>query len=1003
MMRRSIIGVAALTAVLVAFWGGPAHGILTPALLASQQPSPAAPAADGISPTALAQIQALFREKGLRTGGQLKIDSRLLVEMKRSYGEPIAQGLPVATGLPLTADQRLVLDVRANVTDALLDTLSGVAAEVVESDPSARHIRVVTDLWWLEAIASLPEVEFIQPRQEAATTRVGSAGWRGNASGAAPQPRRRLNREALVTAVRNALDAQGAIASGTGQGSRTSEGDATHRADSARATYGVTGSGVKIGVLSDGVAHLSSSQASGDLGAVTVLSGQTGTGDEGTAMLEIVHDLAPGAQLYFATAFTSITSFAQNIRNLRAAGCDIIVDDVYYYTESPFQDGQAASVLSTTNGGVVIQAVKDVTASGALYFSSAGNSGNLDAFTSGTWEGDFVDGGSTTLETGCPVPGCRVHSFGVQLYDSLTSYSGYITLFWSDPLGGSANDYDLIVLDSAGSSLIGYSTNLQNGSQDPFEWVPPVPPGSRVYIVRYAGSGRYLHLNSNGGVLAIATAGVTRGHAATSAPNSFGVAATPAVGPYPAPFNTGNVVEYFSSDGPRRVFFAADGAPFTPGNLSATGGVVLNKPDLTAADGVSVTGVGGFPSPFYGTSAAAPHAAAIAALIKSAFPSLSPAQIRTALLGTTIDVQSGGWDRDSGSGIVMADSALLGASASAAALTVSATQVPPGSPVTVTLTNGTGVALDWVALAGHTAPDTNYLQYRYVGAGVTTTTWTVTMPATLGVYEFRLFANDGYTRLATSPTVTVANINPVPTIGGLSPSGVAAGSAAFTLHVTGSGFVSGVSTVQWDGSPLTLTSGSVTQLNATVMAAQVVSQGTHTVRVVNPAPGGGVSNGSTFTVTAPPPVPIITTISPSSVAILGPAFALTVNGTGFAANSVVRIGDADRATTYVSSTQLTATILASDLTAVRTATITVFTPAPGGGSSNGALLGITGPALGVSASLVPPGAPVTVTLTNGVGGAKDWLALANSAAPDTSYLQYRYVGAGLTTATWTVT
>src|SRR5205814_4420180 len=138
---------------------------------------------------------------------------------------------------------------------------------------------------------------------------------------------------------------------------------------------------------------LTASQALGDLGPVTVLPGQAGTGDEGTAMLEIVHDLAPDAQLFFATGFPSITTFAQNIRNLRAAGCDIIVDDVFYFVESPFHDGQAAGVISPRNQGLVTQAVNDVTSSGALYFSSAGNLGNLDAGTSGTWEGDFVDGG----------------------------------------------------------------------------------------------------------------------------------------------------------------------------------------------------------------------------------------------------------------------------------------------------------------------------------------------------------------------------------------------------------------------------------------------------------------------------------------------------------------------------------------------------------------------------------------------------------------------------------
>ena len=74
-----------------------------------------------------------------------------------------------------------------------------------------------------------------------------------------------------------------------------------------------------------------------------------------------LYDLAPGAQLFFATAFTSITSFAANIRALRTAGCDIIVDDVFYFAENPFQDGQAPGVVSPTNGGAILEAVNDVT------------------------------------------------------------------------------------------------------------------------------------------------------------------------------------------------------------------------------------------------------------------------------------------------------------------------------------------------------------------------------------------------------------------------------------------------------------------------------------------------------------------------------------------------------------------------------------------------------------------------------------------------------------------
>ena len=109
------------------------------------------------------------------------------------------------------------------------------------------------------------------------------------------------------------------------------------------------------------------------------------------------------------------------------------------------------------------------------------------------------------------------------------------------------------------------------------------------------------------------------------------------------------------------MFFDAAGNPFTPGNFSSTGGIVRQKPDITAADGTKVTGAGSFPTPFFGTSAAAPHAAAIAALLKSANPGLTQAQIRTALVSSAIDIEIPGTDRDTGAGIVMAPAALQAA------------------------------------------------------------------------------------------------------------------------------------------------------------------------------------------------------------------------------------------------------------------------------------------------------------------------------------------------------
>ena len=384
-------------------------------------------------------------------------------------------------------------------------------------------------------------------------------------------------------------------------------------------------------------------------------------------MLEIVHDLAPGAQLFFATALGSITSFAQNIRDLRAAGCDIIIDDVFYFVETPFQDGQVAP--TNTNGGVVIQAVNDVTADGAMYFSSAGNSGNVNDGTAGAWEGDFVDGGPT----GAPLAaGNRLHNFGGQNFNMLTvvNAAAPISLYWADPLGGSNNDYDMFRLNAAGTAVVGSSTNIQNGTQDPIEQVNQSAASPRIVIVKKAAAApRFLHLNANRGRFSIVTSGTTHGHSAAA--NAFSCAASPArlpfggppnpVGPFPNPFSGVNPTELFSSDGPRRVFFQSNGTPYTPGNFSGTGGIVRQKPDITAADGTAVTGVGGFSNPFYGTSAAAPHAGAIAALIKAANPALTSAQIRTALITSAIDIEAPGVDRDSGAGIIMAYNALQAA------------------------------------------------------------------------------------------------------------------------------------------------------------------------------------------------------------------------------------------------------------------------------------------------------------------------------------------------------
>jgi len=106
------------------------------------------------------------------------------------------------------------------------------------------------------------------------------------------------------------------------------------------------------------------------------------------------------------------------------------------------------------------------------------------------------------------------------------------------------------------------------------------------------------------------------------------------------------------------MFYHADGTPITLGNylFATNGGILLAKPDIAAADAVSCR-TPGF-SPFFGTSAASPHAAAVAALVKAARPSATGAQIWSALTSTALDIRAPGIDRDSGYGIVMASGAV---------------------------------------------------------------------------------------------------------------------------------------------------------------------------------------------------------------------------------------------------------------------------------------------------------------------------------------------------------
>jgi subtilisin-like proprotein convertase family protein len=596
-----------------------------------EQPG-AAPAQ--INATAAAQMALLQAEKAARTPAEQKLSSHLLLALRRWRNDPLLNALPALHTLSPDAAGRILVDIDLTAAEdlpAVLQLLGQMEAKVIHQSAAQRAVRALMPLDQTVVLAELPAVRNIRAADQAITNSQGAAG---------PWSIQQVD---------------------------TSEGDVTHQANLARQLYGVTGAGQKICVLSDGVDSLAAAQASGDLPPVVdVLPGQAGNGDEGTAMLEIVHDLAPGAQLGFATGFDGVASFADNIRALYQDGCTIIVDDISYFIESPFQDNDIA------------QAVIDVTNAGAMYFSSAANDGNLDSERSGAWEGDFNANGSLG-----GLPGGSVHNFGDGgQSNQLTAAANLVLLHWADPYGSSANDYDLYVLDASLSNVLASGTDDQNGSGIPYEYVyDALPAGARVVVWRENGAAnRMINVLAARSTLQIDTAGATRGHSA--APLAFSVAAVPAAaafsaggptGPYPNAHTTADGVEWFSSDGPRRIFFDFNGAllPGAPaGNYSASGGVVRQKPDIAAADGVQ-TSAPGF-SPFFGTSAAAPHAAAIAGLLKAAFPLSTTLEIRNLLQTTALDIMGPGVDRNTGYGIVMPAPALARGGAQASALLLNA-------------------------------------------------------------------------------------------------------------------------------------------------------------------------------------------------------------------------------------------------------------------------------------------------------------------------------------------
>jgi len=453
-------------------------------------------------------------------------------------------------------------------------------------------------------------------------------------------PYRAIERVAGVASVRRIAFAETPF---TQTGSKTSEGDAVMRADVARPIFAVDGAGVKVGVLSDDVDSLLLAVASGDLpSTVQVITTDPGSfqQNEGTAMLEIIHDLAPGADLAFSTASPTSLVFIQSVRELADPGtgnCDIIVDDVLYLQEPVWEDGPIAQIVDSV-----------VNLAGVAYFSSAGNEREV------TYVENFNPGG--------PQLGLNdVHLFGPTDPAMLVSVPPgaeiLSTLHWNNPYGSSGDDYDLYIFDAALQNILASSTDLQTGSGDPVE------------LARYTNQDNddlYLNIvvDHAGGSPAVDLHLVNFGNGVIQHEYNFPVGGIYGHRCAPGAVAVGAIR---SSAFPGGSFAAEDFSMFGPRIIQFPAPVMRTTPQIAAIDGVSITGAGGFgqqvPSGsgnyfFFGTSASAPHAAAVAALLLEANPTLTPAQITSTMTGSALDLGNPGWDFNLGYGRLDAFNAL---------------------------------------------------------------------------------------------------------------------------------------------------------------------------------------------------------------------------------------------------------------------------------------------------------------------------------------------------------
>lgn len=399
----------------------------------------------------------------------------------------------------------------------------------------------------------------------------------------------------------------------TNRGSRTTQGDAILRSNILR-EQGITGRGIKVGIISDGALNWRDALASGDLPAnfrefgqcTSATDGTRGCGgtggsgscNEGTAMAEIIHDIAPEAELAVAAVNTSLEFVSQANVLANTFGADIIVDDLGFFGEPYFEDGDIARGMNALPDDV-------------LLVSAAGNSGGSHHEENFRLFFDSQNGLSFHNFTSGAVEDIT-HGFAVA-----PNGSTVILTQWNENFTAPNSDFDMFVLNQNNEVVASSQTEfgpaiegvcVENDSSDFGIFF--------LVLVRFSGPGARLEtfFLGDAGIEYPIERDAIFGHA--------GLARTLSVATINASEPGNDETAFYSSQGPSTVFRPRF--------------EVRDKPDFAAIDGVNVTGAGGFPTTFFGTSAAAPHAAGIAALLMSAGPAVNADKVREAMRSTAV-------------------------------------------------------------------------------------------------------------------------------------------------------------------------------------------------------------------------------------------------------------------------------------------------------------------------------------------------------------------------------